>query len=84
MLNLLQKLVRCFFMRAENLFNVAFGEKINPFYHLGTITFWQFWLLVGTGVYLYIFADTGVHDAYESVALNFVTGSSTNNFHTML
>ena len=67
MLNLLQKLVRWFFMRAENLFNVAFGEKINPFYHLGTISFWQFWLLVGTGIYLYIFAETGVHDAYQSI-----------------
>jgi hypothetical protein len=43
----------------ENLFNLAFGEKLNPFYHLGTISFWQFWLLIGTGVYLYIFADTG-------------------------
>ncbi len=67
MLTLLQRLVRWFFMRAENLFNVAFGEKINPFYHLGTITFWQFWLLVGSGLYLYIFAETGVHDAYDSV-----------------
>ena len=67
MLTLLQKLVRWFFMRAENLFNHAFGEKINPFYHLGTISFWQFWLLIGTGLYLYIFADTAVHDAYESV-----------------
>ena len=67
MLTYLQKIVRWFFMRAENLFNVAFGEKINPFYHLGTISFWQFWLLIGTGLYLYIFADTAVHDAYESV-----------------
>ncbi len=67
MLTLLQKIVRWFFMRAENLFNVAFGEKINPFYHLGTISFWQFWLLIGTGLYLYIFADTAVHDAYESI-----------------
>jgi len=67
MLTLLQKLVRWFFMRVENLFNLAFGEKLNPFYHLGTISFWQFWLLIGTGVYLYVFADTGVHDAYESV-----------------
>jgi len=67
MLSKLQQIVRWFFMRAENLFNLAFGEKLNPFYHLGTISFWQFWLLIGTGVYLYIFADTGVHDAYESV-----------------
>ncbi|MBK9349174.1 MAG: 2Fe-2S iron-sulfur cluster binding domain-containing protein [Sulfuritalea sp.] len=67
MLKLIQSLVRWFFMRFENLFNLAFGEKLNPFYHLGTISFWQFWLLIGTGVYLYIFADTGVHDAFESV-----------------
>jgi len=67
MLSFLQKLVRWFFMRAESLFNLAFGEKLNPFYHLGTISFWQFWLLIGTGIYLYIFAETGVHDAYQSV-----------------
>ncbi len=54
-------------MRAEALFNRAFGDKLNPFYHLGTISFWQFWLLVGTGLYLYIFAETGINDAYQSV-----------------
>ena len=48
------------FHARRNLFNLAFGDKLNPFYHLGTISFWQFWLLVGTGFYL-IFADTGVH-----------------------
>ena len=62
-----QQIFRWFFMHAENTFNRAFGEKLNPFYHLGTITFWQFWLLVVSGLYLYVFADTGVHDAYESV-----------------
>ena len=67
MLKFLQSTVRWFFMRAENVFNVAFGDKLNPFYHLGTITFFQFWLLIGSGVYLYIFAETGVHDAYNSV-----------------
>ncbi len=67
MVKLLQQLVRWLFMRVENVFNVAFGDKLNPFYHLGTISFWQFWLLVGSGLYLYIFADTGVHDAFDSV-----------------
>ncbi|WIM05597.1 MAG: FAD-binding oxidoreductase [Candidatus Nitricoxidivorans perseverans] len=67
MIKFLQKIVRWFFMHAENTFNHAFGDKMNPFYHLGTISFWQFWLLAGTGLYLYIFADTGVNDAYESV-----------------
>jgi quinol-cytochrome oxidoreductase complex cytochrome b subunit len=67
MVKVLQQLLRWLFMRIENVFNVAFGDKMNPFYHLGTISFWQFWLLVGSGLYLYIFADTGVHDAFESV-----------------
>lgn len=67
MLKLLQSIVRWFFMRVENVFNLAFGDKLNPFYHLGTITFFQFWLLIGSGVYLYVFAETGVHDAFNSV-----------------
>ncbi len=67
MVKLLQQILRWFFMRIENIFNVAFGDKLNPFYHLGTISFWQFWLLVGTGLYLYIFAETGINDAYQSV-----------------
>ena len=67
MVKLLQQLVRWIFMRIENVFNLAFGEKLNPFYHLGTLSFWQFWLLVGSGLYLYIFADTGIDQAYLSV-----------------
>jgi len=67
MVKALQQVLRWLFMRIENVFNVAFGEKLNPFYHLGTISFWQFWLLIGSGLYLYIFADTGVHDAFDSV-----------------
>ena len=67
MVKVLQQTLRWMFMRIENVFNVAFGDKLNPFYHLGTISFWQFWLLLVSGLYLYIFADTGVHDAFESV-----------------
>ncbi|WP_300335183.1 2Fe-2S iron-sulfur cluster-binding protein [Accumulibacter sp.] len=67
MVKFIQQAIRWLFMRIENVFNVAFGDKMNPFYHLGTISFWQFWLLLGSGLYLYIFADTGVHDAFESV-----------------
>jgi CDP-4-dehydro-6-deoxyglucose reductase len=67
MVKVLQRILRWLFLRVEKLFNAAFGDKLNPFYHLGTLSFWQFWLLLGSGVYLYIFADTGVHDAFESV-----------------
>jgi NAD(P)H-flavin reductase/quinol-cytochrome oxidoreductase complex cytochrome b subunit/ferredoxin len=67
MIKALQALLRWLYMRVEAVFNVAFGDKLNPLYHLGTITFWLFWLVASSGLYLYIFADTGVHDAYESV-----------------
>ena len=54
-------------MRIENIFNLAFDEKLNPFYHLSTISFWQLWLLLGSGLYLYIFADIGIDHAFESI-----------------
>ena len=60
-------LLRVFFMRAEALFNAAFGDKLNPFYHLGALTFFLFWLVVGSGLYLYAFFDTSVEGAYLSV-----------------
>ena len=67
MLKRLHKLLQWMFMRVEALFNLAFGDKLNPLYHLGTITFFLFWLVAISGLYLYIFADTGVKDAYDSV-----------------
>ena len=67
MLKGLHKLLQWLFMRVEGLFNIAFGDKLNPLYHLGTITFFQFWLVSISGLYLYIFADTGVNDAYRSL-----------------
>lgn len=63
----LQAALRWLFMRVEALFNSAFGDRLNPLYHLGTITFWLFWLVLGTGLYLYAFFETGVADAYGSV-----------------
>ncbi len=53
MLEALQKIVRWMFMRIENIFNHTFGDKLNPFYHLGTISFYQFWLVIGSGLYLW-------------------------------
>ncbi|MEO8545770.1 MAG: FAD-binding oxidoreductase [Burkholderiaceae bacterium] len=54
-------------MRVEALFNTAFGDRLNPLYHLGSITFMLFWLVAGSGLYLYAFFETGVAGAYASV-----------------
>ena len=63
----LQTMLSWAFMRVEALFNRAFGDRVNPLYHLGSITFWLFWLVAGSGLYLYAFFETGVAGAYDSV-----------------
>jgi NAD(P)H-flavin reductase/ferredoxin len=63
----LQSLLQRMFLRAEGLFNAAFGEQCNPLYHLGAITFLLFWLVGASGLYLYAFFETGVAAAHASV-----------------
>ena len=67
MIRRLQATLQWLFMRAEALFNSAFGDRLNPLYHLGAISFFLFWIIAGTGLYLYAFFETGVADAYASV-----------------
>jgi CDP-4-dehydro-6-deoxyglucose reductase, E3 len=67
MIALLQRGLRAGFMRAEALFNAAFGDKLNPLYHLGAISFFLFWVVGATGLVLYAFFDTSVTGAYRSV-----------------
>ena len=63
----LQRLLRAGFMHAEALFNRAFGDKLNPLYHLGATIFFLFWVVGASGLYLYAFFDTSVAGAYRSV-----------------
>lgn len=53
--------------RPENLFNGPFGQAFNPWYHLGSISFFLFWVILVSGIYLYIFYRTGVREAYQTV-----------------
>ncbi len=55
------------FLRLEKIFNVVFGDRLNPLYHLGAIAYFMTWLAVASGVYLYAFFDTSVTGAYTSV-----------------
>ncbi len=67
MLKALQRGLQWLFMRVEAVFNAAFGDRLNPLYHLGAISFFLFWVIAATGLYLYAFFETGVADAYTSV-----------------
>ncbi|GAB2593888.1 hypothetical protein GCM10027034_28630 [Ramlibacter solisilvae] len=63
----LQGLLQRMFLGVEGAFNTAFGNRLNPFYHLGALAFFLFWLVAGSGLYLYVFFETGVAEAHASV-----------------
>jgi len=65
--NTIRSGLRALFDSADSLMERAFGARWNPFAQLGALGWFCFWLIAGTGVYLYIFFDTGVTAAYESV-----------------
>jgi coenzyme F420-reducing hydrogenase delta subunit/ferredoxin len=55
------------FSSVEAIFEYAFGQQNNPFVSLGALGWYFYWIVAATGVYLYIFFDTGITDAYTSV-----------------
>jgi CDP-4-dehydro-6-deoxyglucose reductase, E3 len=55
------------FTKVEGLFNLAFGEKLNPLYYIGPISYYLMWLIVASGLYLYAFFETSVAGAQSSV-----------------
>lgn len=63
----IRKPLRLIFMAVEGTFDRIFGEAWNPFYCLGALGYFYFWIVAGSGIYIYIFFDTGVPQAYESV-----------------
>ncbi|OGB05998.1 MAG: ferredoxin-NAD reductase [Burkholderiales bacterium RIFCSPHIGHO2_12_FULL_61_11] len=67
MLNLLQTFTQSVFLAIEKIFNSFFGERLNPFYYLGAITYFLLWIVIATGLYLYAFFETSVAGAFGSV-----------------
>ncbi|HET7096917.1 MAG TPA: cytochrome b N-terminal domain-containing protein, partial [Casimicrobiaceae bacterium] len=67
MLRLVQRAGQAAFLAAERAFNAVFGDALNPFYYLGAIAYYLLWVVVASGIYLYVFFKTGVHEAYDSV-----------------
>jgi len=54
------------FLWLEGWFDRFFGAKWNPFYCLGALGYYYFWIVAVSGIYLFIFFDTGVPQAYVS------------------
>ncbi|MEO8202348.1 MAG: hydrogenase iron-sulfur subunit [Betaproteobacteria bacterium] len=55
------------FEAIERAFDAAFGSAGNPLRHLGALGFLFFWLLAGSGIYLYAALDTSAAGAYRSI-----------------
>jgi len=66
-LKLIQNGGKRLFQFAEGAANSVFGPENNPMYYLGGLTFFFLYVLLATGIYIYIFYDTEVSGAFASV-----------------
>jgi ferredoxin/coenzyme F420-reducing hydrogenase delta subunit len=65
-MNWLRRPVRAAFEAAESICDAVFGPACNPLCQLGALGWFLFWIVAASGIYLYIFFDTGVVQAYQS------------------
>lgn len=66
-MGLIKRALLGWYAKVEAVFEFAFGQRNNPFLWLGAFGWYFYWIVAATGVYLYIFFDTGIVDAYASV-----------------
>jgi ferredoxin/coenzyme F420-reducing hydrogenase delta subunit len=62
-----RSLLRIGFEHLERGADRIFRPHLNPLGQLGALGFFLFWIVAVSGIYLFIFFDTGVVDAYTSV-----------------
>ncbi|MBZ0217551.1 MAG: cytochrome b N-terminal domain-containing protein, partial [Fimbriimonadaceae bacterium] len=62
-----KRLIARLFTFVESALDRVFSPSWNPFSNLGALGFFFFWIVTVSGLYLYIFFDTGVTEAYDSV-----------------
>ncbi len=63
----LKRTIRRLIEWAEYLFDGIFTPRWNPFLNLGALGWFYYWIVVVSGIYLYIFFDTGITQAYTSL-----------------
>ena len=67
MIGAIRSALRTGFMLIEQPFDRLFGPALNPLAQLGALGFFFFWIVAISGIYLFIFFDTGIERAYQSV-----------------
>jgi ferredoxin/coenzyme F420-reducing hydrogenase delta subunit len=63
----MKRALRWLFLRVEAGFAAVFGQRLNPIPQLGSLGWFLFWIVTVSGIYVYVFFDTGVTQAWESV-----------------
>ena len=66
-MNWFKRVLRAPFLWLEALFESWFGPRLNPITQLGTLGWFLFWIVTASGIYVYVFFDTGVTQAWDSL-----------------
>ena len=61
----LKRGLRAVFLRIEAALEAVFGARHNPLTQLGTLGWFLFWIVAVSGIYLFIFFDTGIERAFH-------------------
>ncbi|MGI9378662.1 MAG: cytochrome b N-terminal domain-containing protein [Methyloligellaceae bacterium] len=62
-----RSLLRFCFDQIEGFLGRIFPAAWNPLLNLGALGFFFYWIITVSGIYIYIFFDTGIEDAFASV-----------------
>jgi quinol-cytochrome oxidoreductase complex cytochrome b subunit/Fe-S-cluster-containing hydrogenase component 2/coenzyme F420-reducing hydrogenase delta subunit len=62
----IKRRIRAVFASVESALDAAIGPQLNPLCQLGALGWFLFWIVTASGIYLYVFFDTGVVQAYQS------------------
>jgi hypothetical protein len=65
--NALKRALRALILPVESALETVFGPRLNPFTQLGTLGWFLFWIVTVSGIYVYMFFDTGLTQAWESL-----------------
>ena len=66
-MSFIRQFLRYGFDWAERVLGQIFAAEWNPLLNLGALGFFFYWVITASGIYVYIFFDTGVKEAYASV-----------------
>ncbi len=65
--NKLLKIRESAMSRVEGWFNLFFTKENNPIYYLGALTIYLFWIVLISGIYVFVLYETSIFGAWSSL-----------------